>query len=51
MGWLDGALRIMPSWEWAGFGHTIPLEVFLPAVVFPGSSSPSLCSGPPSSAG
>jgi ubiquinol-cytochrome c reductase cytochrome b subunit len=36
MGWLDGALRIMPSWELAGFGHTIPLEVFLPAVIFPG---------------
>ncbi len=36
MGWLDGALRIMPSWEWVGFGHTIPLEVLLPAVVFPG---------------
>ena len=36
MGWLDGALRIMPSWEFAAFGHTIPFEVFLPAVVFPG---------------
>jgi ubiquinol-cytochrome c reductase cytochrome b subunit len=36
MGWLDGALRIMPSWEWVGWGHTLPLEVFLPAVVFPG---------------
>jgi ubiquinol-cytochrome c reductase cytochrome b subunit len=36
MGWLDGALRIMPSWEFAGVGHTVPLEVFLPAVVFPG---------------
>ena len=36
MGWLDGALRIMPSWEFAGWGHTIPFEVFLPAVVFPG---------------
>jgi ubiquinol-cytochrome c reductase cytochrome b subunit len=36
MGWLDGALRIMPSWEWTGWGHTIPLEVFLPAVIFPG---------------
>jgi ubiquinol-cytochrome c reductase cytochrome b subunit len=36
MGWLDGALRIMPSWEWSGWGHTIPLEVFLPAVIFPG---------------
>jgi ubiquinol-cytochrome c reductase cytochrome b subunit len=36
MGWLDGALRIMPSWEFAGVGHTIPFEVVLPAVVFPG---------------
>jgi ubiquinol-cytochrome c reductase cytochrome b subunit len=36
MGWLDGALRIMPSWEWTGWGYTIPFEVFLPAVVFPG---------------
>jgi len=36
MGWLDGALRIMPAWEFAGWGHTVPLEVFLPAVIFPG---------------
>ena len=36
MGWLDGALRIMPPWEFAGFGHTIPFVVFLPAVLFPG---------------
>ena len=36
MGWLDGALRIMPSWEFAGWGHTIPFVVLLPAVVFPG---------------
>jgi ubiquinol-cytochrome c reductase cytochrome b subunit len=36
MGWLDGALRVMPSWQWTGFGHTIPWEVFLPAVLFPG---------------
>ena len=36
MGWLDGALRIMPSWEWTGFGHTIPFEVLLPSAVFPG---------------
>jgi ubiquinol-cytochrome c reductase cytochrome b subunit len=36
MGWLDGALRIMPSWEFVAFGHTIPFEVFLPAVIFPG---------------
>ncbi len=36
MGWLDGALRIMPSWQWTAFGHTLPWEVFLPAVIFPG---------------
>ena len=36
MGWLDGALRIMPSWEFTGFGHTIPFMIFLPAVLFPG---------------
>jgi ubiquinol-cytochrome c reductase cytochrome b subunit len=36
MGWLDGALRIMPAWEFSGAGHTIPFEVLLPAVVFPG---------------
>jgi ubiquinol-cytochrome c reductase cytochrome b subunit len=36
MGWLDGALRIMPSWEFSAWGHTIPFVVFLPAVVFPG---------------
>jgi ubiquinol-cytochrome c reductase cytochrome b subunit len=36
MGMLDGALRIMPSWELTAFHHTIPLEVFLPAVLFPG---------------
>ncbi len=36
MGWLDGALRVMPSWQWFGFGHTLPWEVFFPAVVFPG---------------
>jgi ubiquinol-cytochrome c reductase cytochrome b subunit len=36
MGWLDGALRVMPSWEFVGFGHTIPFEVLLPAIIFPG---------------
>jgi ubiquinol-cytochrome c reductase cytochrome b subunit len=36
MGWLDGALRVMPSWEFVGFGHTIPFEVFIPAIIFPG---------------
>ncbi len=36
MGWLDGALRVMPAWEWTGWGHTLPWEVFFPGVVFPG---------------
>jgi len=36
MGFLDGALRIMPSWSFHSFGYTIPLEVTIPAVIFPG---------------
>ncbi len=36
MGFLDGALRVFPSWSFHSFGHTIPWEVFIPAVVFPG---------------
>ena len=36
MGFLDGALRIWPAGEFSAFGHTIPLEVTLPAVVLPG---------------
>ncbi len=36
MGFLDGALRIFPAWSFHSFGYTIPLEVTIPAVVFPG---------------
>jgi len=36
MGFLDGALRIWPSWSFHSFGYTIPLEVTVPAVLFPG---------------
>jgi ubiquinol-cytochrome c reductase cytochrome b subunit len=36
MGFADGALRVMPSWELTAFHHTIPLEVFLPAAILPG---------------
>jgi ubiquinol-cytochrome c reductase cytochrome b subunit len=36
MGWLDGAARIFPAWSFHSFGHTIPLEVTIPAVVVPG---------------
>ncbi|ETK36278.1 cytochrome bc1 complex cytochrome b subunit [Microbispora sp. ATCC PTA-5024] len=33
MGFLEGALRIMPSWEINLFDHTIPLSVLIPALV------------------
>lgn len=35
MGWIDGALRLFPSWEATFLGHTIPLMVFIPAVLMP----------------
>jgi ubiquinol-cytochrome c reductase cytochrome b subunit len=36
MGFLDGALRIWPSWSFHSFGYTIPFEVLVPAVLLPG---------------
>ncbi len=36
MGFLDGALRIWPSWTFHSFGYTIPFEVLLPSIVLPG---------------
>jgi ubiquinol-cytochrome c reductase cytochrome b subunit len=33
MGLLEGSLRIMPSWEINGFGHTLTLSVLLPALL------------------
>ncbi len=36
MGFLDGALRIWPSWSFHSFGHTIPFEVLVPALILPG---------------
>jgi ubiquinol-cytochrome c reductase cytochrome b subunit len=36
MGFLDGALRIWPSWTFHSFGHTIAFNVFVPALVLPG---------------
>jgi ubiquinol-cytochrome c reductase cytochrome b subunit len=36
MGFLDGILRVFPSWTFHSFGHTIPFEVLIPAVIFPG---------------
>jgi quinol---cytochrome-c reductase cytochrome b subunit len=35
MGWLDGALRIMPGWEIRAFGYVIP-NPFFPAVLLAG---------------
>jgi len=33
MGPLEGALRIMPAWEWNVAGHTFAFNVFIPALV------------------
>ncbi|MEU9098005.1 ubiquinol-cytochrome c reductase cytochrome b subunit [Streptomyces sp. NPDC048361] len=36
VGFLEGALRLMPPWELSVAGHTVMWNVFLPAVVLPG---------------
>ena len=36
IGFLDGALRLMPGWEWTLFGFTFSFNVFFPSVVLPG---------------
>jgi quinol-cytochrome oxidoreductase complex cytochrome b subunit len=36
MGFLEGALRIMPAWEIDAFGHSVPMSVLIPALVVPG---------------
>jgi ubiquinol-cytochrome c reductase cytochrome b subunit len=36
VGFLEGALRLMPPWESPVAGHTVMWNVFLPAVVLPG---------------
>ncbi len=33
MGMLEGALRVMPAWQWVPFGHTLAFNVFIPALV------------------
>jgi ubiquinol-cytochrome c reductase cytochrome b subunit len=33
MGVLEGALRIMPNWQWVVFGHTFAFNVFIPALI------------------
>jgi ubiquinol-cytochrome c reductase cytochrome b subunit len=36
MGFLDGALRIMPNWEPAVLGHPLSLAVLVPGLIVPG---------------
>jgi ubiquinol-cytochrome c reductase cytochrome b subunit len=33
MGMLEGALRVMPAWQWVPWGHTFAFNVFIPALV------------------
>jgi quinol---cytochrome-c reductase cytochrome b subunit len=33
MGMLEGALRVMPAWEWVIFGHTFVFNVFIPGLL------------------
>ena len=33
MGWLEGALRMMPAWEWNFLGHTVSFSVLIPFAV------------------
>jgi ubiquinol-cytochrome c reductase cytochrome b subunit len=33
MGILEGALRVMPAWEWSFLGHTLSLSVLIPAAI------------------
>jgi ubiquinol-cytochrome c reductase cytochrome b subunit len=37
LGFLDGALRIMPSWEIGVAGHPLALAVLVPALIVPGA--------------
>ena len=36
MGWLDGALRLMPNLEINAWGHTLSLNVLIPSLIIPG---------------
>lgn len=36
MGFLDGAVRVMPNWEIVAFGHTLSMNLIVPAIVLPG---------------
>jgi ubiquinol-cytochrome c reductase cytochrome b subunit len=36
IGWLEGALRMMPNVEWVIFGYTLSLNILVPSVIVPG---------------
>ena len=36
MGWLEGALRMMPNVEISAWGHTLSLNILFPALILPG---------------
>lgn len=36
IGWLEGALRMMPPIEWTIFGYTISWNILVPSVILPG---------------
>lgn len=44
--WVEGALREMPNWQWTGWGHTVPWNVFVPGVLFPGLTFAALYAWP-----
>jgi ubiquinol-cytochrome c reductase cytochrome b subunit len=46
IGWLDGALRVMPGWETSIFGFTISWNVLIPAVIIPGILTTALIAYP-----
>ena len=36
IGFIDGAVRIMPNWEFRGWGYDIPFMLLIPGLVIPG---------------
>jgi ubiquinol-cytochrome c reductase cytochrome b subunit len=36
MGFIDGAVRLMPNVEFRGLGHDIPFNIFIPGAIVPG---------------
>jgi quinol---cytochrome-c reductase cytochrome b subunit len=36
LGMIEGAIRAMPNWHWSVLGHTVPIDVLVPAVLVPG---------------